>query len=366
MKKILMLLTNEFMPDPRVYKEARYLIAKGFQVTIFCWDRQTERRYKRKETVDGIRVIRCRIPAVAGTGRKQIPAFFKYICACRNYIQRHKFDYLHCNDIDGALAGYISGKNIRMVFDMHEFYEDYGYGSKWKAACWRYLTIFMIRHSIAALYTNGLYERKPYQFLNTKMYLLKNYPDGNLVRYLPKKTSDKLRIGYHGNLRSQILEFTALFEAVKGMEDVVVHIHGGGPDLEEILRISTRYENVFIHGPFNGARELTELYANTDIEYAGYRVGSATKEEQEVVKYFECIITGTPIILTESYTKMGREIIRNGYGLTCDTRDCNEIRKAILTFKDDRAFLNQCSEHELANAYKYDWNAAVKVLDKIY
>ena len=36
---ITMLLTNAFEMDVRVYKEARYLIEKGNNVTILCWDR---------------------------------------------------------------------------------------------------------------------------------------------------------------------------------------------------------------------------------------------------------------------------------------------------------------------------------------
>ena len=34
-----MLLTNGFDPDVRVYKEALYLVGRGFSVTVLCWDR---------------------------------------------------------------------------------------------------------------------------------------------------------------------------------------------------------------------------------------------------------------------------------------------------------------------------------------
>ena len=35
--KVYMILTNGFDPDVRVYKEAKYLVEKNFEVTILCW-----------------------------------------------------------------------------------------------------------------------------------------------------------------------------------------------------------------------------------------------------------------------------------------------------------------------------------------
>lgn len=46
-KKIVMLLSNGFRPDPRVYQEAVTLVKNGFKVTIYAWDR--ERNLERKE-----------------------------------------------------------------------------------------------------------------------------------------------------------------------------------------------------------------------------------------------------------------------------------------------------------------------------
>ena len=40
--KVYMILTNGFDPDVRVYKEAKYLVEKNFEVTILCWDRRCE------------------------------------------------------------------------------------------------------------------------------------------------------------------------------------------------------------------------------------------------------------------------------------------------------------------------------------
>lgn len=366
-KNIVMILTNGFDPDPRVYKEAIYLVNKGFAVTVLCWDRDLSRNNPEDEFQDGIHVIRYKIPSVFGGGKKQIKAYLKYISRCKEYLRQNKPEYIHCNDLDGMVVGALAGKKpSRLVFDMHELYEDVGEGKNIKRKILRLITKHMIRRSHFSLYENDLYLRQPYASVKHKLVPLKNYPDSNLIIPKIKTDSSVFRIGYYGGLRTQIPQFTALFEAVKDLQDVEVLIRGGGPDLKELQTLSAQYSNVVVGGPFDGTKELTELYENTDIVYAGYRPDSATRECAEVVKFFECILTGTPIILTDVYTGMADRINNRGYGLTCDTLDVAQIRQAVIKLKDDVNFRRKCSENERRDAYLYDWNEAVKILDKVY
>jgi len=53
--KILMILSNPFIVDPRVYKEAMSLSDAGHEVTVIFWDR--EAKYSSDETVKNVRVI---------------------------------------------------------------------------------------------------------------------------------------------------------------------------------------------------------------------------------------------------------------------------------------------------------------------
>jgi hypothetical protein len=39
-RRIVMLLSNAFLPDPRVLKEARSLTNAGYDVTVIAWDRE--------------------------------------------------------------------------------------------------------------------------------------------------------------------------------------------------------------------------------------------------------------------------------------------------------------------------------------
>lgn len=362
--QITMLLTNAFDPDVRVYKEAVYLISQGWEVTILCWDRDPAKGLPEREKKDGIEVVRFPIPSVAGSGKKQLPAFFRYIRTCRSYLKAHPCAYLHCNDLDGAITGYLARHGgTPMVFDMHEFYER---GSGLKRQIWRKLTLFLLKRSAAGLYENAAYLGTPYRGVRSKLYPLRNYPDANMVECRPKSDSALFRIGYHGVVRGQVPEFTALFEAVRDLPDVRVDVNGGGVDLPALKEAAKDIPNVHLNGPFDGTTMTSALYEQTDALFCGYNPDNPNYQgDAEVVKFYEAIFTATPMIMTESIG-MGEKVHKNGYGVTCNTRSSEDIRMAILKLKDDRAFYQSCVEHERKNASQYDWQEAVKVLDKIY
>ena len=367
MKKIVMILTNGFDPDPRVYKEAYYLVNRGFKVTVLCWDRDINRNNPVKESIDGINVVRYKIPSEYGSGKIQIFAYTKFIIRCKKYLCANDVNYVHCNDLDGMIAGYISSNHkSKLVFDMHELYEDVGEGHKLKRKILRFVTKLMIKRCVAALYENDIYLNDNYRDIRSKLKPLKNYPDSKLIVPMNKLSAEKFRIGYFGGLRTQIPQFTTLFDAVKDMDDVEVMIRGTGPDLKMLQELSRKYTNVTVGGPFDGIKELTDLYANIDIVYAGYRPDSDTREYAEVVKFFECILTGTPIILTDVYTSMAKRIVSSGYGIICDTLNVEQVKSAIIKLKTERQFWDECSKNEKRDAHLYDWNEAVKILDEVY
>ena len=70
--KIIMILTNGFAPDLRVYKEAKYLAQKGNEVQILCWDRENQYINKPVEQLGKIKIVRFFVQSKYGSGLKQI------------------------------------------------------------------------------------------------------------------------------------------------------------------------------------------------------------------------------------------------------------------------------------------------------
>ena len=56
MAKVVMLVTNACALDPRVLRQARWLVEAGHQVTVHAFDRGQE--HALLETVDGVNVVR--------------------------------------------------------------------------------------------------------------------------------------------------------------------------------------------------------------------------------------------------------------------------------------------------------------------
>ena len=362
--KVYMILTNSFSPDVRVYKEAKYLVEIGLNVTILCWDRCKESNLPKIEIIDGISIVRLSKPSKLGSGWKQLPAYFGFIKLCRSYVKQNPCDILHCHDLDGVLAGNIaSNGKIPYVFDMHEFYETGGFI---KRAIIRGTVKSFIKRSIATLCVSSGVINDYYPKQKHKLSLLKNYPDSNFICSLPKTDSTVLRIGYHGTVRNQLQEFEALFEACKDFEDVRIDINGGGIDLDKLEQLSENYKNVFVHGQYDGISESNKLYQNTDVLFLGYNPKYKNYQvEFEPVKYFEAILTSTPIIATKSLN-IGIQTVKNTFGIAVDTKKSEDIKSAVSTFKENSEFLSLCRENMKSAASLYDWNEAVKILSKIY
>lgn len=361
---IVMILTNSFQPDMRVYKEARYLVESGRKVTILCWDRNANSKYLPLEIKENIKIVRYRYPSVPGTGIvRQLKSYLKFSMACKAYLKQNQIDFCHCHDLDGMVAFYLSGLKIPYIFDMHEQYIK---GNLFRRKIIYQLLKIFIRKSKACLYVNED-QLTPFSLeLKKKMYPLPNYVDPKILKPLPKTKSDVLRIGYHGMLRNQVVEFCALFEACKELKNVRIDINGGGIDLEQIETLAKKYDNVYIHGPFNGITETSDLYAHTDILFCGYDPNNINYQgNTEVVKYYEAIWTQTPMIMTKEIG-MGKKVEAYRIGFAVNTRDPLQIKHVIMMLLKQREILQDFQENLKKIQHRYDWQSAVQIFDEIY
>lgn len=126
MSRIVMLLSNPFRPDPRVWKEALSLAEKGHEVTILAWDRAAE--LPAQETLPcGVQVRRIRhIPSAYGIGARQLLRLPRFWAALQPLLDQIKPDLVHCHDFDTLPAGLRWGwrRQRPVVYDAHEYYAD--------------------------------------------------------------------------------------------------------------------------------------------------------------------------------------------------------------------------------------------------
>lgn len=120
-RKVLMLLSNEFRPDPRVNKEALGLMSAGYEVTILAWNR--DRTFPEIDAQKGIEVRRISTRPITGT----ISLMINYPSFLLRSIFRSRglsFDVVHSNDLDTLLIGVLISRlrGVPLVYDAHEHY----------------------------------------------------------------------------------------------------------------------------------------------------------------------------------------------------------------------------------------------------
>ena len=125
--KILMILSNPFMVDPRVHKEAKALIEAGHEVSVIVWDRK--KTYKEEEIVDNIKLYRVHNKGLMKIFKKDLyknPLWWRqaYKKAINIYKKGYKFDVVHCHDLDTLNTGVNLKKklDIKLVYDAHELW----------------------------------------------------------------------------------------------------------------------------------------------------------------------------------------------------------------------------------------------------
>jgi hypothetical protein len=112
MKKIAMLLSNPYRPDPRVQKEAASLENAGYQVSIICWDRKGE--LPAIEVTDIATINRIQTGSSFSLGSKQMfhfPRFWFYALRALNRIQPdivHFTIIIHPKCLNKCIPGYLN------------------------------------------------------------------------------------------------------------------------------------------------------------------------------------------------------------------------------------------------------------------
>lgn len=363
MKKVKMILTNRFDPDVRVYKEARYLVSKGFDVEILCWDRENEYKDKENELVNGIKIKRFFPFAKYGTGLKQLKSFYKFILECKEYLKYEEYYYLHCHDLDGVISGYISKtKDSKLIFDMHEFYEVNGKKQKIRYLI-RSIVKFFQNKSDAIIYVSELQTSVISNKDKFKLIYLPNYPEKTNYIGVDKTNSDTLRISYIGAVR-QYEQLKNLMDACKDTQGVDISIHGAGVAYKGLNEIKDNYINVEVTGKYDFT-ESAKLYSQSDILYVIYPTTSLQYVSSYPVKLFESIITKTPIIVGRG-TVLEDFVNKYGIGFVVDGDNIDEIRELVNYINDNRNLLKEKERNLEKIQYDYSWDEVVKNLDEIY
>lgn len=312
----------ENLPSPfdrRVWQEATTLSANGFTVTIIC---PTGKGYqKRDEVIDGIRILRYRLPTEAHHASGYLleytaALFWMSVLTWRVFLTRG-FDIIHaCNPPDllfliGGFFKIVFGKQF--VFDHHdinpELYEakfgrrDFLYRMMVRLERWSFRTADIV------IATNDSYRRIAIErggMSPNKVHVVRSGPQLDRLRILPPV--DHLRqgrtylVGYVGVMGEQegihlLLETVRCIVRDRGRSDVHFGLVGGGTALPAMKQLAIAL-GIDDHVTFTGRvpdQAMLEMLNTADV-CVNPDVANPMNDQSTMNKIMEYMALGKPIV----------------------------------------------------------------------
>jgi len=366
--KILMILTNPFTHDSRVYKEAKSLVNKGYNLTILAWDKT--KKNPKNEKKDGINIVRSynsKFMDLLPYSIFQLHWWWKkgYKDALKLF-EKNKFNVVHCHDLSSLPIGAKLKKkfNCKLVYDAHELW---AFMVKFEVPWWYYyinLEKKLIKYVDQIITVAEPHKEWFYKMGYKKVSLVRNCKDIQKKKYYPP--SNKIfTIVYIGNLKN-IRFIKEAVEVCQEIKNINLKIGGYG-QLEDLLinyANKAPYKNIEFMGKIPIENVINKTYASDavlcvfDPSRPNNRVGPPNK-------IFEAMVCGRPVIATKGiYSGNLVEKINMGITINYNKKD---FREAITLLRDNKKLREKFGKNALKAAItKFNWKNQEKQLLRVY
>ena len=369
--KILMILSNPFIQDPRVYNEAVSLINAGHDVSILAWDKKKE--HPASEIIDGIKVIRSYNSFIM-----KIPPYdifkmhlwwFKGYFDALDLYNKSPFDVVHCHDLDTLPIGVKLKKKlgVKLVYDAHEIW-GYMISNDIPKSWAKYylnkekkliqnLDGFIVAEEKYIDYFNAFTDKKLTPVLNCKKIISK--------KYIPPDRDDVFTLLFIGRLSAPRF-LMEIVESVKGLENVKCIIGGIGKEkfVDLLKQKCKQAENVDFIGPVPFT-EVIPMTQRSDAVVCMINPNVINNKIATANKQFEAMVCGRPVICTKG-TRSGEVTEKEKCGIVVDY-SIDALRKGIIKMRDDPKLCEKLGRNGLKAAIdKYNWAEQEKKLVEVY
>ena len=368
--KILMLLSNPFMVDPRVYKEAKTLLEAGHEVTVVVWDRKGE--YPEESTVEGIRVVR-----IHNTGLMRLayhdlfrnPIWWRraYRKGMEIYDNGFKFDVVHCHDLDTLYSGvWLKRKlNCKLVYDAHEIFgymiEENMPGFICRFAL--HMEKKLVKHVDSMITVDEPFRDYFESIADCPVTIVKNCKDLVYDGY-ETPNNDTFTLIYIGIMNKGRF-FPEIIDIARELQGVRLILAGKKEGLFFEMKEYVKCMEDII---FLGTIPTDEIIPRTrDADATFVLVDPSSRQNQKTVynKQFEAMVCGRPIIVTDG-TFAAEMTLQNRCGLVVDfTKD--SVKDAVERLRDDPELAETLGRNGFEVAKKrYNWNKEKQNLLDVY
>ncbi len=349
--QVLMLLTNEFRPDPRVAREAQALSQDGYHVTVLAWDRGGEAPCKSEfHDIEIERVRSGRVGSVQSMVLNYPLFFFRALLKGL----RKKPDVVHSHDFDTLFLGIMLSwlKDVPLVYDAHEHYAKMVSTDLPQVitnAIDR-LEFYLVKKADLVIVAHESIQSYLQPHLKKKVVVVANYVD--LPEKVPEKqkNSEQAIILFYGGALEPMRYIEESIEVVRKMDGCVLRIAGAGR-LEEKVRRASDGKIIYLgflphHLLMKETAACDAVLSLFDIRNENYRVGTPTKLP-------EAMSVATPII-TSAGTNAAEIVTREKCGIVIEWSE-GEFREAVERLRDEKFRLELGRAGRRAAEREYNW-----------
>ena len=375
-RRVLMLLTNAFDPDPRVAAEARTLTEAGCDVTVLAWDRDGRRPLE--ERIGDVGVRRVRIRSTHGRGLSQMWYLLRYWAAAWWWARRQAFDAVHCHDLDALPGGWVIGKAKRLpvIYDAHEMYTDMmvGHLPPSLLGLLGRLERLLARRCASVIVAGELMAGDLARRWATRPVVVGNYK--RLADYvLPEEAiaqkraelgfgSDVILIAYIANLGRERL-IGPLIEAVAGDQRFGLLIGGDGSQRSLVQQAAATFPNIRYLGQVP-SEQIPLLTLCADVVYYALAPTTSVAAYSSPNKLYEALAAGKAL-LAGDFGEIALVVREYDCGLLMSRVTAGEIAEALNVLAHRPTLRRMQTNAARAGRQRYNWElAASQELLKVY
>jgi glycosyltransferase involved in cell wall biosynthesis len=373
MKRVAVLVLNEYVNDSRVIKQVESLSNK-YAVDVFALNNGTFKELERSST--NVRVLRKVSYAKPSDFLlkkiKQAFVYFQYFIT--SLLTLNKYDIVHCNDLETlpiGMLGKLFNRNLKVVYDAHEYEtETLWMKNKFKKFLARKLEGFLIHHAdgvcvvsegIAKEYVRLYNIEKPYLVLNTPKLVTVAKTDIFREKFnIPKETKIFL---YQGGLtKGRGIEILLESFCRLGDSRQVIVFMGYGHLENEVKKFVESNDNIYFHEAVS-PEVLLSYTSSADFGISFIEDLCLNYRYCLPNKIFEYMMTGIPVICS-NLIEMKEVVNTHQLGLVANTNDSQGFLECVkLSSSIDYAKLVE--KVTLARTI-FNWEQQEKVIFTMY
>lgn len=364
MTKILLIRSNHF--SPRVIKEAKSIVKRGYDVDLFLWNRNGEdiSKYHGNE----YKVCEYVRPVPLGSFKYIFHWLFWWHSIAR-HILKNEYDLVHVCGADSFPPVILSKlfKKYSIVYDIFDFFGPSMPESTPHTVRVFFTTVekFLIQFADAVIIVDDARLSQLSGSKISKLEVISNCVSDELQNIGLSKKANSSFVIFYGGMLSKTRGILQLLDAVKDEPGVELIVAGTGEHEDELIELFNGYKNVTYIGQVSHPEALKLTYIS-DAVFGFYDPRIPNNRLASPNKLFEAMMCATPIVVNKE-TTMANIVEEENCGIVVPYFDTNALKNALMRLKDNPQLCAKLGENgRLAFEKKYNWEVMEKRLINLY